>query len=551
MEFDFEVKCGGGGGFSAFLDMKDPVIQGRTETTLSSPELDYKIQPLGIVTLKYKSGGLKTVITGSGNGTGSMRFGTAQSTYMSLGLAYNAGKVTTENPSTHKSMNSSLSKSAFKSESLTVNLELLATQNFEVSYLGITFGFDVNMDGTVQYQYGSSSSAVVTVRSGDDTARALRTQNHTSAGASYLNLFPGDVTVIRFEYSDFNPLEETVLFYSFQKSNNEMHPIMLKNFTSSSTGSGIFEASWSVPWDFVFAGEGLDNMNIIVTASNSILDEFRSESFGTTLFTDRDGIFSAPRAHESIPVETPYTLRWASALLHYFRPSQWGTGFGEEVQPSMVNFEVIAEKLFPNGSVQSSTPHRNLTQGPVPNTGEHVVIFPQSLLDTSDRLYIIVRAEDNRETAGWSKAYFKLKAKQGARPVFKPVPVLSSNKPALLSQQARTSHVATLPSTRNRDLWSAPSSRILSTCDPTQVKLVFKLTGGLAAKKISFFFLSFEIMKMPLTYETSKMTILPEITVCKTATEAFFAVPPIASSTDSTSVVTVNLQLSGFTIDGD
>lgn len=531
--------------------MKDPVIQGRTETVLSVPELGYQYFSIGVLTFSYKSGGLKSVITGSGSGTGSMRFGTAQSTYSSQGLAYNytTNEVITKNFTDRKSMNPSLSKSAFKAESLTVNLELLATQNFEVGYSGaISFGFDINMDGSVQYSYGSSSSALVTVRSGDDTARALTTQNHTSADATYLNLLPGDVTVIRFEYSDFNPLEETLLFYSVQKSNNEVHPIMQRNFTSSSTGSGIFEAHWSMPWDFVFAGEGLDNMNVIVTASNSILDEFKSEPFGTTLFTDQDGIFSAPRAHESIPVETPYTLRWASALLHYFRPSQWGSGFGEEVQPSEVNFEVIAEKLFPNGSVQSSTPHSNLTQGPVPNTGERVVIFPQSLLDTSDRLYIIVRAEDNRETAGWSKAYFKLTARQGARSVFKPAPVLSSNKPSLSSQQARTSHVATVPSTRNQDVWSARSSRILNTCDPTEVKFVFEVTGGLEVKYITFLY---GWLKRKWEYSTPKMTILPEKTVCQAATGASFEAPPIASSTNSTSVVTVKLQLSGFTIDGD
>ena len=542
--FDVEVKGGGGAGLSVFINMKNPTIGGARELTLMAPAVKFVTSSLGVVPLSYKFGGISAVISGSGSANGFLRFGTAQSAYGSQGLLYSS-KEGLSAPSfyTYKSVSPSLSKSTLVIESLTVGLEIVATQNFAISYSGyISIDFDANIGGSVEYSFGSKSFAQVSVRSGDDTARALR----TSAGAgdsSFLNFVPGDVTVIRFEYSDFNPFEETVLFYSVQKSDSEIRPIMQRNFTSSDTGSGVFEASWTVPWDFAYAGVGTDDMKIIVKASNSIVDKFKSEPFGTTLFTEHDGIFSAPHAHESIPVGTPYTLRWASDLLHYFRPSSWGTGFGEEVQSSEVIFEVTEEKLFPNGTVQTSTFHRNLTQGPVPNTGECVVIFPRSFLGTSDRFYITVRSKENSETAGWSKAYFKLIAEKKTRPASKPLSVITSNKPSLSTP--RTSHVATPRTVKNRGLGSE-TSRNLNTCDTSEAKLYYKVRGGLAARNIKAFYGWF------VSEWTGSIfaTIIPLTTICKAGPDAVSGLPPLVASTDSTSVVTVKLPLYGFTLLG-
>jgi hypothetical protein len=273
------VKGGGGAGLSAFINMKNPSIRGARELTLIAPAAKFMTSTLGVVPLSYKFGGINAVISGSGSARGSLRFGTAQSAYGSQGLVYSS-KLGLSAPTffSYKSVAPSLSKSTLKVESLNVGLEIVATQNFHIGYSNfISIEFDANIAGSVEYSFGSSSNALVTVRSGDDTSRALR----TASGASYLNFVPGDVTVIRFEYSDFNPLEETVLFYSIQKSDSHTRPIMQRNFTSSSTGSGIFEASWTVPWDFTFAGDGSEDMQIIVKASNSIVDKFKSEPFAT------------------------------------------------------------------------------------------------------------------------------------------------------------------------------------------------------------------------------------------------------------------------------
>ena len=539
--FDVEVKGGGGAGLSAFINMKNPAIRGARELTLIAPETKFMTSTIGVLPLSYKFGGISAVISGSGSARGSLRFGTAQSAYGSQGLVYSS-KLGLSAPTffSYKSVAPSLSKSTLEVESLNVGLEIVATQNFRIGYSTyLSIDFDANIGGSIEYSFGSNSNALVSVRSGDDTSRALR----TALGTSYLNFIPGDLTLIRFEYSDFNPLEETVLFYSIQKSDSQTRPIMQRNFTSSSTGSGIFEASWTVPWDFTFAGNGSDDMQIIVKASNSIVDKFESEPFATTLFTEHDGIFTAPHAHEIIPVETPYTLRWASALLHYFRPAHWGTGFGVEVESSEVIFEVTEERLFPNGSVQSSISHRNLTQGPVPNTGECVVIFPRSLLGTSERFYITVMSKDNTETAGWSKAYFKLTPERRVESVSMPVPVLASDDQMLSAP--RISHVETTHSTKNRGLGS-DSRRNLDSCDALEAKLYYKVKAGLAARNIRVFN---GFYTLPWS-DSISASIIPLTTTCKAGPDAMSGLPAIVSSTDPHSIVNVKLPLYGFTLQG-
>jgi hypothetical protein len=551
--FDIEVKGGGGAGVSAFINMKNPSISAARTLVLQKPATKYLKTSFGGLYFSYKFGGMNATLSGSGGARGSMRFGSAQSAYGAQGLLYSSSDGLSF-PSVYRSqsISPSLSTSTISASSLNLGLELMAAQNFAVGYSSyLSIEFDANIAGSIEYSYGPSSFASVSVLSGnadaDRTSRTLRTQNDAAANASYLNFVPGDVTVIKFEYSDFNPLESTILFYSIQKSDGNTHPIMQRNFTSSSTGSGIFETSWTVPWDFALAGEGRDNTQVVVKVSNSLFNSYKSESFATTLFTEEDGIFSAPHAFEVIAVMTPYTLRWASTLLHYFRPTQWGTGFGEEVQSSAVTFEVVAERIFLNGSVRSSIPYRNLTQGPVSNTGECVVTFPESLLDTGDRFYISVHAKGNSETSGWSKAYFTLTSEQGVRHLSNAVraPAIKSNQPS--PSLTRTSHVATVPSTRNRSLLSEVSSRNLGSCSANQASLNFKVVGGLAARDLVMLYAKFDASWLGST----SVILLPESTTCRTGPFPLTASAPTSSPLGSISMVAVELPFSGFTFEGN
>lgn len=114
-----------------------------------------------------------------------------------------------------------------------------------------------------------------------------------------------------------------------------------------------------------------------------LYDTYKSPKFETALFTETDGIFTSPSISETVPTDTPYTLRWDAKLLTYFQPLLWGSSLGSEVSSTNVTFELVGEKLSTNGSVILSTfIYRDLTPKPVPNTGECFVSFPTNLTDS-------------------------------------------------------------------------------------------------------------------------------------------------------------------------
>jgi hypothetical protein len=386
----------------------------------------YSVAPLGnLVKLKYKFGGLKADLSGSGSATGTLQFGVTQQASSSLGMVYEQPSQYGD-PEIYPVMSAAVERiapysisSSLQTTSLSVALTLTGVENFEISYSYISISFDASISGTVSHSLGSTGHADVSVFA-DTGRRALEANNlkmeqESPLEAQHFNFLPGDVTVILFEYSGFNPSEEIILFYFLQMSDAE-YPIMQKNFTTSESGYGIFEGSWTVPWDYILAGVGKNDTVISVRASNSISKTFDSESFGLSVFTDSDGIFSSPSASEVIMIDTPYTLRWTADLLHYFQPDSMGGFLGEDIVATQVVFEVVAEKISINGSVTSSTMYRNLTQGPVYNTGECVVTFQSVLLDMGDCFYINVKSTNNSDTYGWSKSYFTLKKEQGSLP---------------------------------------------------------------------------------------------------------------------------------------
>lgn len=119
--------------------------------------------------------------------------------------------------------------------------------------------------------------------------------------------------------------------------------------------------------------------------SNALFDTYKSPKFQTTLFTETDGIFTAPSISEIVPTDTPYTLKWDAKLLAYFQPLLWGSPLGSELHVTNVTFELVGEKISPNGSLISTFSYHELTSIPAPNTGECVVSFPKNLTNSGDR----------------------------------------------------------------------------------------------------------------------------------------------------------------------
>ena len=416
--FDFEAKAGGGVGSSTTVTVTDPSISGVNLITLMAPGEEMHTS-LGFgLSMYFKFGGLTATLSGSGSATGSASYSNTQKAYMSTGIEYVGSTDVYSFPSVENAIASlpTYSERSFVANSFSVNLVLTAIQDFRISFAAglIDFNFSVTVFAHIAGSKSSTSNAEVSIIpvSNPGAADSQRSRNILQTESlpplSPVTFIPGDVVPIRFTYSGFNPLESTVLFYAIQKHGTE-HPIMTKNFTTSPTGSGYFDANWTVPWDYSLAGEGRKNTRIIMSASNKMFDLYKSPSFGTTVFTDDDGIFSSPSASEVVPSDKPYILRWNAALLFHFQPTIWGSQLGSEVSTPNVTFVLFAKKMSSNGTVIiSESQYRNLTVGAVPNTGECSVIFPSSLSAIGDRFYIVVESVLKDNVSGWSKSYFTL-----------------------------------------------------------------------------------------------------------------------------------------------
>jgi hypothetical protein len=527
-KYDVEVKVGGGLGISATIAVKDPSISSMTLISLLPADIEFTRSSisLGGISLDYKFGGLTATVSGTGSATGDLRFGSTQRAGGTMGLMYSTPKGYSR-INTYEAENvEPNSKSTLSTTSpFSVALELQGVQNFKISYYGVVdLLFDATLTGAVSYSLGSSGSASVAVYP-DNYYRKLNENEvqETATQPSELNFIPGETTVILFKYSGFNPSEDIILFYSIKTLDSE-HQIMQRNFTTSKSGSGVFEGMWSVPWDFSLSGKGANSTQIIVKASNSVEKKFDSKPFGITLFTETDGIFTSPSTAESIPVGKLYTLRWAADFLHYFKPAYWGAELGEEVITSDVIFEIVAERVLPNGLVNTSVSYQNLTQGPVPNTGECVVTFPRTLLGMGDRFYINVISTNNSDTHGWSADYFTLHSvKKGrSRSPTTTRPAVKSEKMSYHASQRSVKTLSTLASGSRSE-----ARRALGDCPSGQAAISFEAKGGLVGKEASIF-----TFTIPFSSSVS-FTLLNTDTRCIAGPSASPAQRPVAASAPS------------------
>jgi Concanavalin A-like lectin/glucanases superfamily len=525
-KYDVEVKVGGGLGISATIAVTDPRISSMTLKSLLPPDRTFTRSSisLGGISLDYKFGGLSATISGTGSATGDLRFGSTQRAGGTMALIYST-------PSGYSRINTyeaenvePNSKSTLSTTSpFSVALELQGVQNFKISYYGVVdLSFDATLTGTVSYSLGSSGSASVAVYP-DYYYRKLNEDEvqETATQPSELNFIPGETTVVLFKYSGFNPSEDIILFYSIKTLGSE-HQIMQRNFTTSKSGSGVFEGIWSVPWDFSLSGKGANSTQIIVKASNSIEKKFDSEPFGITMFTETDGIFSSPSTAEAIPVGKPYTLRWTSDFLHYFKPAYWGAELGEEVITSEVIFEIVAERILPNGLVNTSVSYRNLTQGPVPNIGECVVTFPRTLLGMGDRFYINVISTNNSDTHGWSADYFTLHSVKKGRSRSPSTTRPATIKSEKMSYHASQRSVETLSNSVSDS--RSEARRALGGCPAGQAAISFEAKGGLVGKDASIF-----TFTIPFSSSVS-FTLLNTDTRCIAGPSASPAPRPVAAT---------------------
>jgi hypothetical protein len=301
----------------------------------------------------------------------------------------------------------------------------------------------------------------------------------------------GDDVPVRLAYRGFNPLESVTLFYSFVKATGEERPIMQRDFTTSSTGQGAFEASWVVPWDEFYALEWPQReAYIVVRASPDMSQAHPTDRMSVRVFTDTDGIFERPGGGEVVVVAgagtdtstgagtgadtgvvASYEVKWDAALLTSFVPGMWNSPFGRSAQGGAVALEMCGERY--NGSAYEPS-FRQRFNGTYANTGSAVVGFSAAWRGLGERFYVRVSVVDRHfaGVGGWSKGYFRFAtdsyaaAGTGTGTVAVVAAASSAVTDTTTAAGLTVSTAPTVPSSDKYAMWLAPLKHAPSATTP-------------------------------------------------------------------------------------
>lgn len=152
----------------------------------------------------------------------------------------------------------------FTVNSLTVNVEVIGKLGLGFKLVSLVeVGFELDLTGFVNYQYSNVASTSVVVLNPPILPVVLRdfqapalltaaveaatTDRSTATADTSIRLISGSEVIISFQYQNYNPNETTVLLYAIETGDTRLD-IMMKEFNTSSSGSGVFDAAWTVPW---------------------------------------------------------------------------------------------------------------------------------------------------------------------------------------------------------------------------------------------------------------------------------------------------------------
>jgi hypothetical protein len=419
--FAIEGKIGGGAGYSVNMNLHNPSISGSLTKELipSGSMSSFWIGGTGLM-FKYGFDGLYADISASVTASGTMAFGAANSLSATYGVLYTSDGGFSY-PSTYKTnyqapyMSGSLSVVSWSAQ-----LTLTGYEKFAISFAGyVDLGFSAGVGATVGFSQAVYATASVNVAAASarrldeslSTATDTNTNTDTNTDTNTPLLFgAGDTLCIRFDYALFLPNERTTLSYSIEKD-GLARPILQRTFVTSASGNGTYETTLVVPWSALWAGNGTETVAISVQTSYTLSEVFKSGNFSTAVFTETDGIFTAPALGEVVAADEPYLLQWNPALLTYFRPVHMASLVGTRATCANVTVELVAERVHTNGS--ASTVFRNLV-GSVINSGSHMVTFPVNMTTAGDRFYVQVRSVAKGDVVyGWSKGYFTFRGTTG------------------------------------------------------------------------------------------------------------------------------------------
>lgn len=191
----------------------------------------------------YRFGGLSVVISGSGSAVGSASFGGGFSASASLSAIFNNPSVSFPWSLSGSSPRASFSSTQFSLNSFSINTEVYGKLDLSLSLSGWVDGnFEIDLSGYANYQYSRTG-----YYSQVNVAPILSLRKLQSTNEDLVSFKAGSKLSIQFSYDNFVANEKIVLLYSIESADVKTN-IMMKQFNTSSTGSGRLDAIWTVPW---------------------------------------------------------------------------------------------------------------------------------------------------------------------------------------------------------------------------------------------------------------------------------------------------------------
>lgn len=358
--YGFSGRFGGGAGYNVDLSIVNPTVTASKAVQLMPQDPSggsvFMIFPGLYVWVCGQ--GLKAVVTGTGSAQGTASMSRGSSTTAQIGIQYiNSQGWSFPASYTSTSKAPTYTFSAFKVTSFGLRIDL--TASFAVGLkanIGITIGTAglsamFNFDLMPYIGYGTKGLNGATnfgVATANSKRRNLLRASGSSTGERYT---VGDNIPSSVSYDGFNPNEPITAFYALKRhdatgsgSLNSRIPIFNQEFVTSSTGSGVFETSYMIPWMYdLIAQESVAQWVVEVHFSNVVDKKNESPTPFTISSKGGDSVFTSGQPNDGsvIPSGKSIKLTWNPMMLRYFDNQGPSIGFGVDTISQSVGISLI------------------------------------------------------------------------------------------------------------------------------------------------------------------------------------------------------------------
>jgi hypothetical protein len=276
--------------------------------------------------------------SGSGSATCTASFGAGASASATIGAEYDTSNgFNFINEGSFSYTPPYFTTTGFTLNQLNLDVALTGIEKFWLDYsgyIGVTFTGAL----TGKMNFATTGTTALTVTLSNSITRRRRLGTGSESVPIY---FPGEAVRTLLAYTDFPLSESVVAFCNVLVAGGRDRSVKMVSFNTSGTGSGELAIDWVVPWDKEFANKEL---TFQVRTSNKMASPVETKPFTTSMFTETDGVFTAPAMNEIVPFDSPYTVSWNASLLSYFKIQTGNLFHGEERESSTVKLEVAHQR---------------------------------------------------------------------------------------------------------------------------------------------------------------------------------------------------------------